>query len=166
MVLHIALDNVLKEVIYYKEREASNKWINYIHPRRVLEGLHTFTIPPVHLDWEYIYRKSVEEDKNISLEESFRRSMNLMTAYQVLYFIQGIVSLVPIFLLKIDIDERNNLLRGFPLELLPEECESTRVVNNLFYSGLATFLLKPFVQLLLIHTYFKRAHAWSRILDF
>ena len=166
LVLHIVLDGVLKEMIYYKERVTSKKWIDYIHPRRVVEGLHTFNFPPIHLDWENIYRKSAREDIDISLEESFSRSMNLMTAYTVLYFIQSIVMLLPIFLLKIHIDERNNLLGGFPLELLLEERESTRVVNNLFYSGLATFLVMPLFQLMLLHTYFKRAHAWSRILDF
>ena len=73
--------------------------------KRILDDLCTWLCPPVHLDWELIYRKG--RKTGISIKECWIRSKKLLAAYNILLFLEHVIMLVPMVTLKFALDERN-----------------------------------------------------------
>ena len=149
-ILHMMLSMLLQRKIYY--RGASSP--------QVMEGICTLVCPPVHLDWELLFRLKGGD----TISDCWKRSKYLFLAYNILLLIEHLVLLMPIMVLKLAIDKRNdNLAQYFP-QTVDEELSTLRV-NSLFYGGLAGFTILPIISCGLAYAYFTRKHAWSRILN-
>ena len=72
--------------------------------------------------------------------------------------------LIPLANLRVTIQMRNNFL-GSEFPLIPEEKQSTIVVNWLLFTGLAGFVVQSISSLILFYVYVKKGHPWSRILN-
>ena len=155
VVTHLILSKVLVDKIFYKGNTARHSWA-----REVMEGLYTIVCPPVHLDWELIHRL----DRNVPIEECWKRSRMLMIALHLLNVIEHFLLLMPLMALKTAIDQRNRVLEvHFP----PTEDEqySTRVVDLILFSAIGGYPLVTLCSMYLAQSYFVRGHAWSRILN-
>ena len=127
----------------------------------VIDDLSTFLCPPIYLDWDLIY--CLGKSTGISIKECWVRSMKLFAAYNLLFFLEHLILMVPLITLKVSIDERNSLLmRDFPPNA--DEELSTQITSSLLIYGLLEFASLPFVSFALVYLYFTRGHAWSRIL--
>ena len=126
-----------------------------------VDDLCTFLCPPIHLDWEMIYR--IAKLTGISIKECWVRSKKLLYAYNVLFFLEHLILMIPLMVLKVSIDERNDLLmKDFPPNA--DEQLSTEITSKLLTYGILGFTALPFVSFGLAYLYFKHGHAWSRIL--
>ena len=130
--------------------------------KRILQNLSSALIcQPVHFDWEHLYRLN---EGNLSILECWKRSKYLLLGYNILFFLEHMVLFVPMVLLKIAIVQRNQLLeRDFPLT--EDELHSTQVVDSHFFSACVLFFVSPFLCYFLSYIYWRKKHAWSRILD-
>ena len=125
--------------------------------------LFTLVVPPLFHDWEDIYRQSKED---VTIQSCWVKSILSLTLYLVLFAIEHAALCIPLAMLKYFVALRVADMRetGFPL--LPEEEESVRFIDLLFYSFLGVCCLAvPLLQLLLALIYFKYGHAWSRVLN-
>ena len=129
--------------------------------RLFLQSVFTLVCPPVFADWEEFQRHAPGSD----ILSCWKKSQSLRRAFVALAAVENLLLLAPILSLKLAVDKRNALLEreGFPP--IPMELHSTQVVNALLFSGLGLFLVVPFLQALLADAYYKRGHAWSRILN-
>ena len=154
LFVHLLISMLLQEKIYHKGANDCGM------AKNILEGIRTWVCIPLHLDWELIHRSSNFE---LDIPECWRRSKKLLLSYNVLFLIEHMIMLVPLAVLKWEIDQRNARMAGdFPL--VAEEQTSTFMVNALFFSGLVCFLMLPIVSLALAYLYFIQKHPWSRVL--
>ena len=127
--------------------------------KKILADLYTFLCPPVHLDWELIYRLS---EGTVTIKECWRRSKIIMIAFNLILLIQNIILLVPMMKLKLAIDARNGFLENdFPPNA--DEQFSTQMVDSLLFYSLGGFAILPVISCLLTWLYFRKYHAWSRL---
>ena len=130
--------------------------------KRILENLNTLLCPPIHWDWEVLHR--LKGGPSLSISECWKRSKRLLVAFNVLIFVEHLLLMVPLVVLKVAIDERNELLsKDFPQN--SDEVLSTDRVNLLLHLGLCGFTALPLVSLLLAYIYFRKWHMWSRVLN-
>ena len=155
VIVHVVLIRILKKVVFYRGINLSNDgWTN-----KILSDLNTFLCPPVHLDWEMIYRLS---EGSIPIKECWRRSKIVMIAFNGILLIQNMILLVPMIKLKLAIDARNNFLENaFPPNI--EEQFSTQMVNSLLFYSLGGFTILPVISCLLTWLYYRKFHAWSKL---
>ena len=156
VVVHLAISQLFKK-LYFKGIKGTK--INF--PKNIIDDLSTLLSPPLHLDWELIYRQG--GGTGISIRECWIRSKRLLLAYNILLFFEHVIMLVPMVVLKIALDERNALLeKDFPP--IGDELLSTKITNCLICSGFAVFMILPVISYLLSYLYFIKWHAWSRVL--
>ena len=155
-MLQAALSQLFQMVYYQGIKRPESTW-----PKVILEDLGTLLCPPVQLDWEVIYR--LGKQRNISLQECWRRSKYLLIAYNLLTFLEHVVLMAPIAGLNIALERRNSLLSpDYPP--IPEEIFSNQMTKYLIGIGFSVFAILPCISLQLSHLYFTKWHAWSRIL--
>ena len=77
----------------------------------------------------------------------------------------NLACLAPMLDLKHAIARRNAELEASGFPPIAPELRSTLAVDALLLSGASALAVAPLLQLLLAHLYFKRGHAWSRILN-
>ena len=153
VVMHTSLSHLFKKLIYYRNLPP------FQHARNFHEDVCTFLSPPVHLDWELLYRGS-----NLTVGECWNRSTRLLAAYSILILIEHLVLMVPLILFGSAIVARNSFLSiNFPPSA--EEEISTHMVTVLLSVGIAGFTALPFFELFFAYVYFKKWHAWSRVLN-
>ena len=156
IVIHFAISFLLHKIYFKGIKGQKNTFL-----KRIQDDLCTLLCPPVHLDWELIYREG--RKTGISIKECWIRSMKVFAAYNILLFLEHVIMLVPLVTLKIALDERNSKLeKDFPP--LNDELFSTYITNCLIYGGFASFALVPFISYFLAYLYFVKWHAWSRVL--
>ena len=129
--------------------------------KKVLEGVWTLVCPPAYLDWDSIWHMRPEQ---VPIPECWDRSWKLTLAFNILTFAENMVMMVPLVALRLAIGRRNAVLaQDFPPT--SDEVYSTQMVNSLLIYGFVYFCALPFVSMLLMFVYFKKLHAWSRILE-
>ena len=172
LITHLILSLLFCEAIYcgfdfFSERERMlnllisssrgltvNKGLGW--SKKILENLNTLLCPPIHWDWEFLHR--LKGGPSLSISECWRRSKRLLVAFNFLIFVEHLLLMVPLVVLKVAIDDRNEKLsKDFPQN--SDEILSTERVNLLLYLGLCGFTALPLISLLaavqrhLIHTW-------------
>ena len=156
IIIHFPLSKLFQK-IYFK---------SIPHPQvpfsmAIIDDLGTFLCTPLHLDWEVLYRRG--RSTGISVKECWVRSKKLLHAYNLLLFLEHLILMIPLMILKISIDERNGLLmKDFPPNA--DEQISTETTSNLLTCGIFGFAALPFVSFGFAYLYFMHGHAYSRIL--
>ena len=157
LILHLTLSLIFFKALYFgslKLKEVS--WY-----KRFSQILHTLLCPPVHWDWEVLHRL---RGGSLSISDCWRKTKRLLIAFNILLFIEHLLLMVPLMVLKGAIDQRNALLsKDFPPT--SDELISTGRVDLLLFCGTLAFVVLPFLSLLLAYTYFRKWHLWSGILN-
>jgi hypothetical protein len=130
--------------------------------KQMLQSLYTILYPPVVVDWETIYRLN---NGKLSIKTCWKKSKRFMIVQIAINFMQHILLCVPLMLLKVAIDKRNEDLAAGGFYPLKDELYSSQNVNDLLIAGLSVSVISPLVQWSLIYIYFKVGHPWSRILN-
>ena len=160
VMAHIALSQLFREKIFFKGIGRPNR----NRMKVIFEGLYTIVCPPVHFDWELIYRLHGGKSGNTSVKECWKRSCKLMFAFHLLHLIEHIILLMPLMALKRDIDNRNSYLMHSFFHPTADENYSTQVVHSVLFCSIAGFPLITISSIFLLYLYFTKAHPWSRIL--
>ena len=129
--------------------------------RLFLQSIFSLVCTPIFADWEEFQRCFPGTD----ILECWKKSWFVHRAFLVLTTIEHLVCLIPLAILKVAVDKRNNVLENSYFPPLQEEIHSTYVINCLLTSGVVIFLIAPFIQSFLAKTYFKSGHGWARILN-
>ena len=156
VVMHLIISQLIKRK-YFKGIPQHKKPIILT----ILDDIRSILTPPLHFDWELIYRNG--RSTGISINECWSRSKKILAMYNLLIFLEHIILLIPLMTLKYAIDERNRvIMEDFPPNA--DEQLSTYNTNCLILCGLMGYSALPFVSFTLSYMYFKWGHAWSRIL--
>ena len=159
VAVHLFVSQIFKRVLYYRGISSCESMLGQL-------DMCTIVSPPIHLDWERLYRCNGSSGANlsvVSVSECWKRSMLLLVAYNVLLLMEHLLLLAPLIKLREAIATRNNfLMRDFPATA--DERMSTHMVTMLLSVAVASFIVLPFATFGLAYVYFKKWHAWSRIL--
>ena len=158
ILAHLIVSWFLHRRFYYRDVETKENVGGEV--KKVLEGVWTLVCSPTYLDWDSIWHLMPEK---ISIAECWERSWKLALGFNILIFAENMVMMVPLVVLKMAIGRRDTFL-GEDFPPTSDENYSAHMVNSLLICGYAYFCALPFVSMLLIIIYFKRFHAWSRIL--
>jgi len=125
---------------------------------KILNVAAQFAIPLPFKDWDDEVKDNEISDFKINWEKVRRE----MKALLLLFTIENIFLLIPLFILNFTITIRNKFLdEKFPQ--LPEEQFSTNLVLSLVVTMPFVYVLAPFIQYFLFILYNKHGHPWSDI---
>ena len=123
--------------------------------------LHAFVCPPVFLDWDDKYRRGGE-----TVKSCWRSSYRALAAFILLFASEHIALCAPLAILKHIAHQRSEAMKEADFPLLASEQASMEVIDRLLYGSLVAFsAVVPALQMGLALLYYKRFHAWSRVLS-
>ncbi len=121
-----------------------------------------FAIPSIFKDWDTV-KVSCENVKNY--EENWRKVSREMKALVLLFTVENILLLTPLFILNHTITIRNTYLNDkFPQ--IGEELFSTNLVFSLTIIMPVVYIVFAFIQYVLFIVYNKHGHPWAKIFKY
>jgi hypothetical protein len=127
---------------------------------KMLNVVSQFAIPLPLTDWDD--DEEVKDNASSDFKSNWKKVSREMKALLLLFTIENIFLLIPLFILNYTITKRNEFLdEKFPQ--LPEEQFSTNLVFALIASMPILYIVAPFIQYYLFVLYNKHGHPWSKI---
>ena len=128
---------------------------------RFTDGISTLICVPLFCDWEEIYRNS---DLKSSIAECWSASKKVFAKFQIVFFAEHLVALVPLIWLKVAVERRNTLLEKSIFKPVPDEQLSKQMINTLLTLGLVIPIVASLLQAGLAYLFFRFGHPWARVL--
>jgi len=127
---------------------------------KMLNVVSQFAIPLPLTDWDD--DEEVKDNASSDFKSNWKKVSREMKALLLLFTIENIFLLIPLFILNYTITKRNEFLdEKFPQ--LPEEQFSTNLVLALIATMPILYTVAPFIQYYLFVLYNKHGHPWSKI---
>ena len=129
--------------------------------RRFMRGIHTLCNVPLFCDWEEFYRNS---DFKTPIPVCWLESKKLFAKFQLLFFIEHALMMIPIVWLKLAVDKRHTELEQSVFKPIPAEVLSKQRVDLLLGLGIAVPIVGSLLQAGIAYAYFRFGHPWTRVL--